>query len=79
MNEYAMGAIPDPTRARIRIQIKRTIQEELSGKRDEILIVQGYSIMKHGNTFVLIYDDRNGNRGRRTFASGTYFETKLMG
>jgi len=74
MNDYAMGALLEPTRARVRIQIRTE-----AGLRDDIIIVQRYQIVVSDGTHVLVYDDSNGNRGRRVLSSGTYFETKIMG
>jgi hypothetical protein len=77
MNDYAMGAIVESRRARIRIQIRTE-----PGQRDEILIVVSYSIIElPDGTFVLSYHKGLDSQKttRRTFPSGTYIETKLMG
>jgi hypothetical protein len=80
MNDYAMGAIVEPTRARIRIQIKSTPEERVRGNRDKILIVTSYTLTPLGDgTFVLNYRDRDGLRQHLNLRSGQYIETKLMG
>lgn len=76
MNDYATGALLEPRRARIRIQIRTK-----PGDRDEIIFATTYNVsgVMDDGSFVLSYNDRNGNRIRKSLESGTYFETKLMG
>lgn len=80
MNEYSLGAIYEPTRARIRIQIKSTRDERIRGNRDKMLIAKSYNILElHDGTFALQWTDQRGILNATTLESGQYIETKLMG